>query len=188
MQLLALAATRTGRFVRVYERPRSGFQFSPIISNGLSGHLPGHRSFYHFPPSLRLPRPPSLAAPSPFLGFSRLLFQSPTWKDLSSTPTSRGSPITSCRYYRGEEEVSRKKKESSRKAARRSGDSISGIYGRIARACMRISSRRDVGSTSFFLHAWPYRGSHPLPVFRSSRTRECVRTIAAAIGYTLAPD
>lgn len=27
-------ASRTGWFVRVYERPRSGFQFSPIISNG----------------------------------------------------------------------------------------------------------------------------------------------------------
>lgn len=43
-------ASWTGRFVRVYKRPRSGFQFSPIISNSRVSwqDLSGHYSFYHF--------------------------------------------------------------------------------------------------------------------------------------------
>lgn len=46
-------ASWTGRFVCVYERLRSGFQFSPIISNGWASwqDLSEHYSFYHFPSS-----------------------------------------------------------------------------------------------------------------------------------------
>ena len=117
----------TGRFVRVYERLRSGFQFSPIIFNDWASRqdLPEHYSFYHFPSSflsLSLSLLPVFSSPfrlALFLSFthsfspvavfsvSRLpeLFQSPTWEDLSSAPTFWGSPITSCRYYRRERGV-----------------------------------------------------------------------------------
>lgn len=124
---LEQAASRTERFVRVYERPRSGFQFSPIISNGGASRqdLSGHYSFYHFlyPP---LPRPRSLlfrplvSAPSR-LSFSLSLssfsrhrffglqtagaFSKPDVGELIKHTDFPGSPITSCRYYRRERGV-----------------------------------------------------------------------------------
>lgn len=122
-------ASWTGRFVRVYERPRSGFQFSPIISNGRVSWqvLSGHYSFYHFaslssfffcPFSVCISLSLSSSAPS-LLFPSRAVFfglstagafsKLPTWEDLSSAPTSPGSPITSCRYYRRERGVPEEK-------------------------------------------------------------------------------
>lgn len=119
---LEQAASWTGRFVRVYERVPvcAGFQFSPIISNGRASRqdLSGHYSFYHFPlppPSvLSFPLFLLLLVPSPFFSISRLpeLFQSPTWEDLSSTPTSRDHRLRPAGITE-KKEVSRKKKESS---------------------------------------------------------------------------
>lgn len=119
-------ASWTGRFVRVYERPRPGFQFSPIISNRL-GVLAGPLGTLLFL-SFRLSFSPSfLSSPgttSPLvcsyfaLSLSRRFFglqtarafsKHPTWEDLSSAPTSPGSPITSCRYYRRERGVPEEK-------------------------------------------------------------------------------
>jgi len=81
------------------------------------------------------------------------LFQSPTWEDLSNTPTFRDHRLRPAGIT-GEKEVSRKKKESLRKTVRGPAwgqDSISGIYERVAHAC---DSQRDVGFTvisSYFM-------------------------------------
>lgn len=103
-------ASWIGRFVRVYKRPRSGFQFSPIISNSRMSwqDLSGTLLFLSFRLSFFLflfLSPCPLVRPSSLRRFFCLqtagaFSKLPTWEDLSSAPTSPGSPITSCRYYR----------------------------------------------------------------------------------------
>lgn len=80
----------------LYERPRSGFQFSPIISNGWASSGKTSLETLFFPPCLSplssfVFLSLSLSFSLAVFSASRLpeLFQSPTWEDLSSTPTFR---------------------------------------------------------------------------------------------------
>lgn len=143
----------TGRFVRVYERPRSGFQFSPIISNGWvswQDHS-GHYSFYHFllPPTILSLSLSLFVFPCfyPLLLFRARFFRSPDCR-WSFFKARRGRTYQARRLSGITDYVlqvlperkrcpGRKRSPRGRRYAGRGGrdgrgDSISGIYGAAA--------------------------------------------------------
>lgn len=153
-------ASWTGRFVRVYERPRSGFQFSPIISPlpSPTAGCPGRTS-----------RDITLSIISPlFLSLSHRFFALQTAGAVSKLPDVGGlikradfPGITDYVLQVLPERKrcpGRKRSSCGRRHGATGGDSISGIYGPVAPRAHACDFCADLGFaviSSYFTFASP---------------------------------